>query len=120
MERIDNIIESFEGDVRLEEDLHCFAIVGNETNYKVAIVGDYDEIGESLYFALCDNPRLLETVADAVHIVKASVTTEDSEYPELEVGEIFTTSEGETLKCIGYDDEVGCPICEPLKEEESK
>lgn len=77
MERINNIIENIESDVRLEEDLHCFVIVGNETNYKTTIVGDYDEIGESLYFALCDDPKLLETVADAVRIVKEVVTTDE-------------------------------------------
>lgn len=114
METINNIIENIESDVRLEEDLHCFAIVGNETNYKATIVGDYDEIGESLYFALCDDPKLLETVADAVRIVKEVVTTEDSEYPKLEVGEIFTTDKGEKFKCVGHDEEDGCPICVPL------
>lgn len=77
MERINDISRSLETDVRLEEDLHCFAIVGNEANYKATIVGDYDDIAESLYFALCDDPKLLETVADAVRIVKEVVTTDE-------------------------------------------
>lgn len=67
-----------------------------------------------------DISRNLETVENAVRIVKKVVTTEDSEYPELEVGEIFTTDKGETFKCVGHDDEDGCPICVPLEEEESK
>ena len=51
-----------------DTDLHCMAIVGDKENYKTLVVGDYDKIGESLYFALSNDSRLLATVADAVRI----------------------------------------------------
>ena len=37
---------------------------------------------------------------------------EVSEYPELEVGDIFSTGEDETFICVGHEPD-GCPICEP-------
>lgn len=37
----------------------------------------------------------------------------DSEYPELEVGEVFTTDQNERFRCVGHHED-GCPICEPV------
>ena len=68
MERFDEIFENLENEVMKDTDLHCMAIVGNKDNYKTLVVGDYDKIGESLYFALSNDSRLLATVADAVRI----------------------------------------------------
>lgn len=50
------------------KELHCLAITGNDDRYDVVTIGDYDEIGESLYFALTSDEKLLKTVADAVRI----------------------------------------------------
>ena len=68
MERFNDIFEDLENEVMKDTDLHCMAIVGNKENYKTLWVGDYDKIGESLYFALSNDSRLLATVADAVRI----------------------------------------------------
>lgn len=38
----------------------------------------------------------------------------DSEFPELELGEEFTTNLGETFRVVGFEAN-GCPICEPVK-----
>ena len=54
-----------------ENDLHCFAIIGNEDSYDVLRVGDYSEIGETLYFALCRNKKLLKTVKSAVEVASS-------------------------------------------------
>ena len=68
MERFNDIFENLENEVMKDTDLHCMAIVGDKDNYKTLVVGDYDKIGESLYFALSNDSRLLATVADAVRI----------------------------------------------------
>ena len=68
MERINEIFENLEKEVMANTDLHCMAIVGDKENYKTLVLGDYDKIGESLYFALSNDSRLLATVADAVRI----------------------------------------------------
>lgn len=73
MEIFNDIFESLENEVREDTDLHCMAIVGNKENYKTLVVGDYDKIGESLYFALSNDSRLLATVADAVRIASELV-----------------------------------------------
>ena len=73
MERFDDIFENLENEVMEDTDLHCMAIVGNKESYKTLVVGDYDKIGESLYFALSDDSRLLATVADAVRIASELV-----------------------------------------------
>lgn len=73
MERINEIFEDLENEVMKDTDLHCMAIVGNKDNYKTLVVGDYDKIGESLYFALCDDAELLATCADAVRIASEVV-----------------------------------------------
>ena len=68
MERFNDIFENLENEVMKDTDLHCMAIVGDKDSYKTLVVGDYDKIGESLYFALSNDSRLLATVADAVRI----------------------------------------------------
>ena len=68
MERFNDIFENLEKEVMANTDLHCMAIVGDKENYKTLVLGDYDKIGESLYFALSNDSRLLATVADAVRI----------------------------------------------------
>jgi hypothetical protein len=73
MERFDDIFENLENEVMEDTDLHCMAIVGNKGSYKTLVVGDYDKIGESLYFALSNDSRLLFTVADAVRIASELV-----------------------------------------------
>ena len=73
MERFNDIFENLENEVMKDTDLHCMAIVGNKDNYKTLVVGDYDKIGESLYFALSNDSRLLATVADAVRIASELV-----------------------------------------------
>lgn len=73
MERFNDIFENLENEVMADTDLHCMAIVGDKENYKTLVVGDYDKIGESLYFALCDDPKLLTTCADAVRIASELV-----------------------------------------------
>lgn len=77
MERFDEIFENLEKEVMANTDLHCMAIVGDKDNYKTLVVGDYDKIGESLYFALCDDPELLATCADAVRIASEVVVKEE-------------------------------------------
>ena len=77
MERFDEIFESLENEVMEDTSLHCMAIVGDKDNYKTLVVGDYDKIGESLYFALCANKKLLETCADAVRIASEVVVKEE-------------------------------------------
>lgn len=73
MERFEDIFEDLENEVMKDTDLHCMAIVGDKDNYKTLVVGDYDKIGESLYFALSNDSRLLATVADAVRIASELV-----------------------------------------------
>lgn len=73
MERFNDIFEDLENEVMKDADLHCMAIVGNKKDYKPLVVGDYDKIGESLYFALSNDSRLLATVADAVRIASELV-----------------------------------------------
>ncbi len=77
MERFNDIFENLENEVMKDTDLHCMAIVGNEENYKTLVVGDYDKIGESLYFALSNDSRLLATVADAVRIASEVAVKEE-------------------------------------------
>ena len=77
MERFNDIFEDLENEVMKDTDLHCMAIVGNKTNYKTLVVGDYDKIGESLYFALCDDGELLATCAEAVRIASEVVVKEE-------------------------------------------
>lgn len=77
MKRFDDIFEDLENEVMENTDLHCMAIVGDKENYKTLVVGDYDKIGESLYFALCDDPKLLATCADAVRIASEVVVKEE-------------------------------------------
>lgn len=77
MERFNDIFEDLENEVMADTDLHCMAIVGDKDNYKTLVVGDYDKIGESLYFALCDDKKLLETCADAVRIASEVVVKEE-------------------------------------------
>lgn len=43
------------------------------SKYAVQTVGEYDAIGESLYFALSEDAKLLRTVADAVRIASEVV-----------------------------------------------
>lgn len=77
MKRFDDIFESLENEVMKDTDLHCMAIVGDKDNYKTLVVGDYDKIGESLYFAFCDDAELLATCADAVRIASEVVVKEE-------------------------------------------
>lgn len=77
MERFNDIFEDLENEVMANTDLHCMAIVGDKENYKTLVVGDYDKIGESLYFALCDDAELLATCADAVRIASEVVVKEE-------------------------------------------
>ena len=77
MERFNDIFEDLENEVMADTDLHCMAIVGDKDNYKTLVVGDYDKIGESLYFALCDDAELLATCADAVRIASEVVVKEE-------------------------------------------
>ena len=77
MERFDDIFESLENEVMEDTDLHCVAIVGDKENYRTLVLGDYDKIGESLYFALCNNQKLLETCADAVRIASEVMVKEE-------------------------------------------
>ena len=76
MKRFEDIFENLEKEVMANTDLHCMAIVGDKENYKTLVVGDYDKIGESLYFALCDDAELLATCADAVRIASEVVVKE--------------------------------------------
>lgn len=73
MERFDYIFENLENEVMEDTNLHCMAVVGDKESYKTLVVGDYDKIGESLYFALSNDSRLLSTVADAVRIASELV-----------------------------------------------
>ena len=73
MERFNDIFENLENEVMKDTNLHCMAIVGDKDSYKTLVVGDYDKIGESLYFALSNDSRLLATVADAVRIASELV-----------------------------------------------
>ena len=77
MERFNDIFENLENEVMANTDLHCMAIVGDKENYKTLVVGDYDKIGESLYFALCDDKELLATCAEAVRIASEVVVKEE-------------------------------------------
>ena len=77
MKRFEDIFENLEKEVMGNTDLHCMAIVGDKDNYKTLVVGDYDKIGESLYFALCDDAELLATCADAVRIASEVVVEKE-------------------------------------------
>ena len=77
MERFNDIFEDLENEVMKDTNLHCMAIVGDKDNYKTLVVGDYDKIGESLYFAFCDDAELLATCADAVRIASEVVVKEE-------------------------------------------
>ena len=77
MERFNDIFEDLENEVMKDTDLHCMAIVGDKENYKTLVLGDYDKIGESLYFALCNDAELLATCADAVRIASEVVVKEE-------------------------------------------
>ena len=77
MERFNDIFENLENEVMKDTNLHCMAIVGDKDNYKTLVVGDYDKIGESLYFALSNDSRLLATVADAVRIASELVSNNE-------------------------------------------
>ena len=56
-----------------DKGIHGLALVGNESEYAVQTVGEYDAIGESLYFALSEDAKLLRIVADAVRIASEVV-----------------------------------------------
>ena len=56
-----------------DKGIHGLVLVGNENEYAVQTVGEYDAIGESLYFALSEDAKLLRTVADAVRIASEVV-----------------------------------------------
>lgn len=56
-----------------DKGIHGLILVGNENEYAVQTVGEYDAIGESLYFALSEDAKLLRTVADAVRIASEVV-----------------------------------------------
>ena len=77
MERFDDIFQSLENEVMEDTDLHCMATAGDKENYKTLVVGDYDKIGESLYFALCNDAELLATCAEAVRIASEVVVKEE-------------------------------------------
>ena len=77
MERFNYIFEDLENEVMKDTNLHCMAIVGDKENYKTLVVGDYDKIGESLYFALCNDAELLATCAEAVRIASEVVVKEE-------------------------------------------
>ena len=77
MERFNDIFEDLENEVMADTDLHCMAIVGDKENYNTLVVGDYDKIGESLYFALCNDAELLATCAEAVRIASEVVVKEE-------------------------------------------
>ena len=77
MERFNDIFEDLENEVMADTDLHCMAIVGDKENYKTLVVGEYDKIGESLYFALCNDAELLATCAEAVRIASEVVVKEE-------------------------------------------
>ena len=77
MERFDDIFENLENEVMEDTSLHCMAIVGDNETYKTLVVGDYYKIGDSLYFALCDDAKLLTTCADAVRIASEVVVKEE-------------------------------------------
>ena len=77
MERFNDIFEDLENEVMKDTNLHCMAIVGDKDSYKTLVLGDYDKIGESLYFALCDDPKLLATCAEAVRIASEVVVKEE-------------------------------------------
>ena len=79
MKRFEDIFENLENEVMKDTNLHCMAIVGDKDNYKTLVVGDYDKIGESLYFALCDDAELLATCADAVRIASEVVVKEEEQ-----------------------------------------
>lgn len=50
------------------KELHCLAITGNDDFYDVTRVGDYDDIGESLYFAITRDRKLFDMVSQTVRI----------------------------------------------------
>lgn len=77
MERFDYIFENLENEVMEDTNLHCMAVVGDKESYKTLVVGDYDKIGESLYFALCEDAKLLETCADAVRFASEVVVKDE-------------------------------------------
>lgn len=54
-----------------DKGIHGLVLVENE--YAVQTVGEYDAIGESLYFALSEDAKLLRTAADAVRIASEVV-----------------------------------------------
>ena len=56
-----------------DKGIHGLALVGNENEFAVQTVGEYDAIGESLYFALSQDVKLLRIVADAVRIASEVV-----------------------------------------------
>lgn len=64
---------------RLVNDLtaHAFAVVGNKDGYEVEVVGDLDDLGETLYFILSRDKHLLETFAEAVRIASETVVNEE-------------------------------------------
>ncbi len=77
MKRFEDIFENLEKEVMANTDLHCMAIVGDKNHYKTLVLGDYDKIGESLYFALCNDDVLLDTCAEAVRIASEVVAKEE-------------------------------------------
>lgn len=68
-------------EARLADDYkaHAFAFTGNGDDYEVEVVGDLDDIGETLYFILSRDKRLLETFAEAVKIASEVVVNEENE-----------------------------------------
>ena len=42
-----------------DKGIHGLALVGNESEYAVQTVGEYDAIGESLYFALSEDAKFV-------------------------------------------------------------
>ena len=98
-----------------ENNLTCFTIVGDKGSFDVNHTCDYNEIGETLYFALCEDPKLLEAVSDAVRAANDMFNSMDWEYPNVEVGEVIETDRGEKFRCIGKD-ENGVPQFEEVNE----
>ena len=54
----------------------AFAFVGGADSYEMEIVGDLDDIGETLYFILSRDARLLDLFAESVRIASEVVVRE--------------------------------------------
>ena len=76
MERVNSIMQDLYNECK-ENNVSCLVVLGNKDSYSVAYTEDFNALGETLYFAFCDNEELLATTAESVRIASENVVNNE-------------------------------------------